>query len=75
MKPIIEHREYLKFGFCRTRFQAFFCPVCKAQLSAGPNFQPRFCDVCGQKIDFSGVEYEKEQHLGYELEREALVNV
>lgn len=63
--PVITMREYLKFGFCKTRYQAFDCPNCGHALSAGPDYQPCYCDKCGQKLDFSNIQYEEEQFLGY----------
>ena len=57
--------EYKKYGFCKTRFQAFYCPECENQLNAGPEYQPKRCDNCGIKLDFSGIEYKPEEFLGY----------
>ena len=65
VKPVVESREYYKFGFVKTRYQGFRCPACKDILSAGPNHQPKRCSNCGVKLDFSGIEYQQEEHLGY----------
>jgi hypothetical protein len=64
--PIITHQEYLKFGFCKTRHQAFLCPSCSNILNAGPHYQPKCCDQCGQPVDFTNVLYEEDEFLGYD---------
>ena len=66
--PIITHKEYLKYGFCKTRYQAFLCPSCNSILNAGPNYQPKCCDQCGQPVDFTDIVYENEEFLGYDDE-------
>lgn len=63
MKPIIIKKDYMKWGFLPTRFQAFLCPNCKTILNAGPEYQPKFCAECGIKLDFTGIVYEKEEHI------------
>jgi hypothetical protein len=66
MKPIAETYEYLKFGFVKTKSQRFRCPACGDILNAGPNYQPKFCGECGQKVDFEGVVYADEEFIGYD---------
>ena len=47
--------------------------VCNHVLNAGPNFQPKYCSECGQKIDFSEVKWEEEkilEHAGRRLANE-----
>ena len=50
-----------------------YCPRCNHVLNAGPNFQPKYCSECGQKIDFSEVKWEEEkilEHAGRRLANE-----
>lgn len=61
--PIIGHDEYLKYGFAVTRQQSFSCPSCHNTLNAGPCYQPKYCDQCGQPLDFSNVVYEDTEFL------------
>ena len=63
-KPIVTFKTYNKFGFSPYRYQGFDCPRCHGILNAGPNYQPHYCDKCGQKVDFSGIEYVPEEYLG-----------
>lgn len=64
-KPLTRTRQYLKYGFVTTEYECHDCPRCGGTLNAGPNYQPRYCDRCGQKIDFSGAEWTEERQLGY----------
>ena len=66
MQPVAEMYEYLKFGFVKTRTQRFRCPSCGDILCAGPNYQPKFCSECGQRLNFDGVVYTEEEFLGYD---------
>ena len=68
MKPVAESFEYLKFGFVKTKAVRYRCPACNDILCAGPNYQPKFCGECGQKLDFDGVVYADEEFLGYDDE-------
>jgi len=34
-------------------------------MNAGPNYQPRYCDQCGQRVSFNGVIWKEDRHLGY----------
>lgn len=75
MKPISEMDIYYKFGFVITEHEQQLCPRCRNILSAGPNYQPRYCDQCGQRITFDGIDWKEEKTLGYlsreEREKEA----
>lgn len=64
-KPRERTMRYRKFGFVITDQQCYDCPRCGEILNAGPNYQPRYCDKCGQKIDFSGTEWKKDRELEY----------
>lgn len=68
-KPTIAVKTYLKYGFVVTEHQFFYCPNCNRSLTAGPNYQPNYCEECGQKLDFSGIKWKEEKTLGY-AERE-----
>ena len=63
--PKIKFVEYNKYGFVKTIYQSFSCPVCDEILDAGPNYQPKHCSKCGQKLDFSLVEFVPEKFVGY----------
>ena len=60
MTPKVDYLDYMKFGFVPTRAQRFRCPACEYILNAGPNHQPKRCENCGMKLDFSGITYEPE---------------
>ena len=63
MKPKAVYLDYLKFGFVPTRCQQFHCPACEYTLNAGPNHQPKRCENCGVKLDFTGITFEPEVKL------------
>lgn len=64
-KPVAKKMKYLKFGFVLTEHHCYSCPRCRETLNAGPNYQPRYCDQCGQKINFSDAEWKEDRQLGY----------
>lgn len=64
-KPIMQKQVYSKYGLIKTERIACYCPECGEMLNAGPNFQPKYCFQCGQRIDFNEIEWEKEKILGY----------
>ena len=66
-KPIAKKSTYLKYGF-----EYYRCPRCKNILNAGPNYQPKYCDQCGQKINFSGIKWKEDKELGFVKRGEAL---
>lgn len=60
-------------GFTYVEHKPCYCPRCNHVLNAGPNFQPKYCSECGQKIDFSEVKWEEEkilEHAGRRLANE-----
>lgn len=63
--PVAAQEEYLKYGFVLTRHQVFYCPICNCVLNAGPNYQPKYCDQCGQHLDFSDAVYEADEFIKY----------
>lgn len=63
-KPEREVSNYLKYGFVVMECVRYSCPRCSSVLNAGPNYQPRYCDKCGQKVSFKGIEWEPEKELG-----------
>lgn len=64
-KPISKMGTYLKYGFVIMERESHFCPRCGSVLNAGPNYQPKYCDQCEQKINFAGIEWKKERILGF----------
>lgn len=65
MEPVERIGRYLKFGFVITEHQYMDCPRCGHVLDAGPEYQPRYCDQCGQRVSFIGVTWKGDRHLGY----------
>ena len=61
--PVAIKEEYLKYGFAATNHQIFHCPPCNCVLNAGPNYQPTYCDKCGQHLDFSNAVYEADEFI------------
>ncbi len=64
-KVIVRQGRFLKYGFVITEHQYMDCPRCRSVLNAGPNYQPAYCDRCGQKLNFEGVNYEPDREVGY----------
>lgn len=64
-KPLPKIQTYLKYGFVVTEHDIYCCPRCKSILNAGPNYQPRYCDRCGQRVTFAGVEWREDREKGY----------
>ena len=50
MKPIERIANYLKYGFAITEHQYMDCPRCGHVMGAGSNYQPKYCDQCGQRV-------------------------
>lgn len=65
MKPIFRTKQYIKYGFVKMEHEYCCCPKCRNILNAGPNYQPEFCDRCGQALDFSNTEWEEDKRLGF----------
>lgn len=65
MKPILRTKQYIKYGFVKMEHEYCCCPKCRDILNAGPNYQPEFCDRCGQALDFSNTEWEEDKRLGF----------
>lgn len=64
-KPISRMGTYHKYGFVLTLHHYCCCPRCENVLTVGPNYQPKYCSECGQRIDFSDVKWQEEKQLGY----------
>lgn len=64
-KPTLERKTYLKYGFVIMEHEACFCPGCGHILNAGPGYQPKYCSECGQKINFTGIAWTEDKHLGF----------
>lgn len=60
-KPIFKIQTYLKYGFVITEHDIYCCPKCKRALNAGPNYQPRYCSECGQRVTFAGIEWREDR--------------
>ncbi|TGY90879.1 hypothetical protein E5329_23870 [Petralouisia muris] len=69
-KPVSKIENYLKYGFVITEHECYCCPACRKVLNAGPDYQPRYCSQCGQKINFSGVAWKRDVELGYMQRRD-----
>lgn len=68
-KPAAKTETCLKFGFVVTQQEQHYCPRCNSLLNAGPNYQPKYCDRCGQKISFAGIRWKQERELGFVRKR------
>ena len=64
-KPVSKLETYLKYGFVLTETECHYCPRCKNILNAGPNYQPKYCAECGQRLSFKDIEWKREKELGY----------
>ena len=63
--PITRFKRYRKFGFVLTEVQMAYCPSCKTQLNAGPNYVPERCSNCGQLIDWGNYSWREEEFIKY----------
>ena len=68
-KPVVRTDTYLKYGFILTEQECYCCPKCRAVLNAGPNYQPKYCEQCGKRVDFTGIQWKKEKELERQAER------
>lgn len=64
-KPISKMGTYLKYGFVIIEHEKHLCPRCKSVLNAGPNYQPKYCGQCGQRISFRGIKWREDRELGF----------
>ena len=71
-KLVTRTETYLKYGFVITECEKYLCPRCGHIQNAGPNYQPRYCDQCGQKVNFEGVQWKEDRELGFAERREEL---
>lgn len=74
-KPTLRIETYLKYGFVITECKKYLCPRCGTILSAGANYQPKYCDQCGQKVSFKGSKWKEENELGFAERRQDLEQV
>jgi len=70
-KAIARKVTYLKFGFVITEHESHYCPRCNYILNAGPNYQPKYCNQCGQKVSFAGIIWREDKELGFKKRGEA----
>ena len=63
--PITRFKRYRKFGFVLTEVQMAYCPSCRKQLNAGPNYVPERCSNCGQLIDWGNYSWREEEFIKY----------
>ncbi len=62
-KPISKIRNYLKYGFVIVEHEYHHCPRCGKVLNAGPEYHPNYCEQCGQKISFAGIQWKEDKEL------------
>jgi tRNA(Ile2) C34 agmatinyltransferase TiaS len=62
-KPVISYATYKKYGFVPVLHQYCNCPRCGRLLNAGPSYQPDRCDLCGQRIRYSGIIFKEDVEL------------
>ena len=65
MEPIERVAVYLRYGFVMMEHQYMDCPRCGHTLNVGPEYQPKYCDQCGQRVSFDGVIWREDRYLGY----------
>ena len=70
-RPVPKILTYLKYGFAITEHDIYCCPRCTKTLNAGPNYQPKYCDQCGQKVSFAGIIWKEDKELGFKKRGEA----
>lgn len=68
--PIERTMRYKKYGFVVTESQRFGCPRCGGRLNVGPNYQPKYCEQCGQKLNFTGIEWKPDREIGFAERRD-----
>lgn len=66
-RPFIKTGTYLKYGLVVTEYEKYCCPRCGEALNAGPQYQPKYCSDCGQRVTFKGIEWKADRKVGYEL--------
>ena len=64
-RPKSKIKKYLKYGFVITEHEFYYCPRCEHTLNAGPDYQPNYCNQCGQHLNFSGIKWSEDRELGY----------
>lgn len=47
---MIKDIVYLKYGFSPAIDTQIYCDNCNHLINAGPDYRPRFCDMCGAPI-------------------------
>jgi len=47
---MIKNTVYLKNGYVPTHKTLVLCNNCNHTINAGPNYKPKFCDMCGAPI-------------------------
>ena len=57
IEPKMQFEEYNNMGLAIMRKEFAYCPRCSHILNAGPNYQPKLCNECGQRIDFSAIKW------------------
>lgn len=64
-EPISRIETYIKYGFVVIEHENYICPRCRNVLNAGPMYQPKYCDQCGQKVTFAQIVWKDEKILRY----------
>ena len=64
-RPISNVETYTQMGKYIIKAVFYYCPRCQQRQNAGPNYQPRYCDRCGQRINFDGITWKEEKFIGY----------
>lgn len=64
-----KEKQYIKYGFVIIECVSYLCPRCGCILNAGPNYQPKYCDQCGQKVSFKKTKWKSERKIGFTKRR------
>ena len=59
---MIEYEVYLKYGYSPTICTKVICNNCRHIINAGPNYKPKFCDMCDTSIvdNLDDIEWKEE---------------
>lgn len=74
-KPISRMDTYSKYGFVIIERESYHCPRCSHVLNAGPDYQPKYCSECGQRVTFKGIVWKEDRNIGYMPTKEAKKDV
>lgn len=63
--PLTRFKKHAKYGFALTEAQVAYCPACKHELNAGPDYMPKRCEECGQLLDWNDYSWSEPKFIKY----------